>query len=41
MWFKTEDPGEENDEVAEIIKEDIWPDPSKYYHGVGACSSEY
>jgi len=32
MWFKAEEEGA--DEVADIIKDEIWPDPAKYYHGV-------
>jgi len=33
MWFKT-DEEDSIDEVAEIIKEEIWPDPAKFFHGV-------
>jgi len=32
IWFQND--RDEYDEVAQLIKEDIWPDPSKYYHGV-------
>jgi len=34
VWFKGEEEEDEPDEIAQIIKEEIWPDPSKYYHAV-------
>jgi len=36
-WFN---PDDQDLELGEIIKEDLWPDPSKFYHGVSDDEGE-
>ena len=36
-WFNDED---QDLELGEIIKEDLWPNPGKYYHGLADDEEE-
>jgi len=34
MWFISPSPNDFQDQIAEIIRDEIWPNPGKYYRGV-------